>query len=169
MIVIVEGIDRVGKTTLCNLLKEQLGLKIYKKEREGGNNANTLLANLVNFANATGHISFWKSDICKDISFVVDRFSWTELVYSTVLRQNPNELMNLINEDLEEMDHVLMVLIRPTDISWSSNQHGEDLEPYSKMFDELFKNYKGHKIATDHEHLQEVVDYIKERVANHEK
>jgi thymidylate kinase len=164
MIIIVEGVDRVGKTTLCNLLKEQLGLQVYKKEREGGNDGKGPLELLVNYGNATGHLSFWESDICKDLSFVVDRFQWTETVYSTILRKNPNDLMDNVNHWLEEMDNVLMVLIKPTDIDWSSNQHGEDLRPYEELYEKLYDEYRGQKISATHETLQEVVDYIREKV-----
>ena len=34
MIVIIEGIDRVGKTTLANKLHDEYGFEIYKSERQ---------------------------------------------------------------------------------------------------------------------------------------
>ncbi len=37
MIIIIEGIDRVGKTTLANMLSERFSIPIYKQERIGGN------------------------------------------------------------------------------------------------------------------------------------
>lgn len=165
MIIIVEGVDRVGKTTLCNLIKDELGFKVYKKEREGGNLDKGPLAILVNYGNATGHISFWQSEVCKDLNFVVDRFQWTETVYSAILRKNPNELMDDINRELEEMNNVLMVLVKPTDIDWSSDKHGGDLRPYEELYEQLYDKYKGQKIAVTHETLHEVVEYVRKKVA----
>ena len=37
MIIIIEGIDRVGKTTLANMLSERFNIPIYKQVRIGGN------------------------------------------------------------------------------------------------------------------------------------
>ena len=33
MIIIVEGIDRVGKTTLCNRLRQELGYPVFKHNK----------------------------------------------------------------------------------------------------------------------------------------
>lgn len=163
MIIIVEGIDRVGKTTLCDMIEKQLGMRVYKKEREGGNENTSLPANILNFGNATGHLSFWKSDVCKDMNFVVDRFQWTEMVYSKILRKTPNGFMNIINSQLEKMDNVVMVLVKPVDLEWSSKKHGSDLSEYDEMFNDLFSEYEGNKLLASFYNLQETVDILKWR------
>lgn len=160
MIIIVEGIDRVGKTTFCNMLKDQLGIKTYKKDREHSNGDKTLSSAISNYGNAMGHVGFWSSDICKDLTFTVDRFHWTEKVYNMLLRGVPSNMMDVVDKRLAKMPNVLMVLVKPTNIEWSSKKHGTNLEAYDAMFNSLYDEYKGHKMTTNFNHLQEAVDYI---------
>lgn len=169
MIVIVEGVDRVGKTTLCN----QLGIPFYKKERELGNDDANERAQVINYGNALGHVDFWSNPICKDLNFVVDRFQWTETVYNILLRDTlfNTTIKYCVNIDyrLSKMPNVLMVLVRPTDIEESSKQHGSDLSQYSRLFDSLYKEYKGTKTWIDYNNIPEAVKYIKGLMNNEEQ
>lgn len=135
MIIIVEGIDRIGKTTLCEKISKCLNIPVYKyngiiKYDKMQNNQETdkslMLLDLVNKLNC---------DIIFDRSFV------TDYVYGIIERNYDVDNAN-INLDIvvSKMLHniksdIVIVYMQPTDIEMSSKQHGKDLLPHSKLFD----------------------------------
>lgn len=86
MMIVLEGIDGVGKTTLANLLS-----KIYN-------------AGIIHATRETPNDWAWFSeimDLAKDRNIIADRFFWGQFVY-----QNPEE-RNLNWEQLRELEHRL--------------------------------------------------------------
>lgn len=134
MIFIVEGIDRVGKTTLCNLLKSEFGLPIFKDEFRYGNydcaheKANTFL-NLI------------ENGIVKDV--IVDRFHWSEFVYGKINRGVEDSKVCLdIENRLKQVGNsqvVMMIYVRPENIEQSIKEHGSDLHKHNELFKKLYK------------------------------
>lgn len=138
MIIIVEGIDRVGKTTLCNQLSDELNIPIFKKDRITSSISLTQEDEvLINVGHAHGLIDAWS--MFTDNHIIVDRFYWTEYVYTKLqrCRHIPYEFVTEIEDHLASTDYFL-VYVRPTDIAWSSNQHGSDLSEHLAIFDELY-------------------------------
>lgn len=137
VIIIVEGIDRVGKTTLCNKLSKTLNIPIhkyngiipYKKMKNKQETDKTL--GLIQLIEET------KSDI------IFDRCFLTDFVYG-VLERGYNEKkayknMGLVFERLGSyslIDNVFLVLVRSSNIGKSSKEDGRNLLAYSAMFDE---------------------------------
>ena len=126
MIVIVEGVDRCGKTTLCKKL-ESKGF-IYLKDtsprvitRAGED------AKLKTFASII-------SNLPKDCNVVVDRLHYTEYVYGVIERKYCSVVAYDVDNMLSKRDDVAIVLMLSENIQVSSYQHGSDLEPYEEMF-----------------------------------
>ena len=170
MIIVIEGIDRVGKTTLCNMLSSQLDIAVFKDSRM------VELENIPSYQKADAAVSSMNTIVnmyeqlyasC-DLSIVLDRFHATEYVYGTLERNSfvykANEYFEAIEKRLEEQDY-LFVLVKPTDIKESSKQHGKNLEMYETAFEALFEKIpEEYKIKTDYNHLNEVVAEIKRRI-----
>lgn len=149
MVIIIEGIDRVGKTALANMISKKYHIPIFKQERieKGSLVALGSTGNYYeNYIRARSLVEFWNSDsFTQDI--IIDRFHWTEAVYSWVDRDTiiPAKLM-LYNDDSvqklmsKKRDKYLIIYVKPTDIEWSSQQHGKDLHRHNSMFTTV-RNY----------------------------
>ena len=172
MVIIVEGIDRVGKTTLCEKLSKEIGYSIFKKDRtevpnlfrkDGTNIPIRIQKNssaFINYGNAAAIVELINRGYIDNI--IIDRFHWTEAVYSKIDRRDPLPSMLMDNiENQMQKERFLMVYVIPTDIQWSSNQHGTDLSYHSKMFDDLYRNSKLDIIVTDFNNLDKTVKTIK--------
>lgn len=164
MIIIVEGIDRVGKTTLANKLSSELNIPVFKKERICGNEAKDEEATAFNYGNAAGIVDIWNwIDFKQDM--IVDRFHWTESVYGQVERGSNDSkyFMGLIEERmLLRKNKYLMIYMRPTSIERSSEEHGKDLSEHLKRFDELATNTQLSLIVGDYNQIDEIVKTVKE-------
>lgn len=164
MIIIVEGIDRVGKTTLCNRLSTELNIPIYKKERVTTLTPVTQYATIMlNVGDAIGTVDFWSSD-CFDGDIIVDRFYWTEYVYTRSERYvgiDRNLLQMVENRIMKHKDKFIIVYVKPTDIKLSSDMHGSDLSYHSELFDTVFNSSKLDIITTNFNELDNAIDTIK--------
>lgn len=86
MLIVLEGVDGVGKTTLATLLSKTMNAGIIHATRETPNDWD------------------WFSeimDLARDRNIIADRFFWGQFVY-----QNPDE-RNLNPEQLHELEHRL--------------------------------------------------------------
>ena len=152
MLIIVEGIDRVGKTTLINKLHENIvkrgiecsrlnPLYSYMKINEMDNkNETDKMIKMLNM---------YKS--CKEPLLLVDRFHITDYSYGVVKRGYDalyaDMNLNILNNELRNIKHILFY-VQPVDISKSELQHGESLkEVYDMQLYALTQcEYKGIKI-----------------------
>lgn len=154
--IIVEGIDRVGKTTLVNLLRERTGLPILndkyyyigKEDVRENKRVNTeKIQSVINFA--------------RDISdrFIVDRLHWSELVYGEVDRGYANlDVLNLENELVELGAKI--ILVTPTDLDMSSKEHGKDLSNHESLFTKLFEESNLDKFKCNYKSLDKAVEWV---------
>ena len=162
MVVIVEGIDRVGKTTLCNMLKEKLGYPVFKEDVRDFKGANMQYANFCSMASI---INMCK---CLNANIIFDRFFATEYVYGLIERGYSLQTADMINESIVELLNdiqCVFVYVRPTDVLASSKEHGKNLEKHDKLFFELFnseliKGSKMLKIDCDFNSLSFVAEII---------
>ena len=165
MIIIIEGIDRVGKTTLANKLSSELNIPIFKKDRIGKNKDISYNSMVVNFGNATGLLDMWNwSEFNADI--IVDRFHWTESVYGTIERHPDTRFyMDIIEKIMMlKKEKYLMIYMRPTSIERSSEEHGKDLSEHLKRFDELATNTELDLIIGDYNQIDDIVKTVKEKL-----
>jgi len=134
LIVIVEGIDRVGKTTLCNMFAEK-GFKYFKDVYFDGVPITRKIAS----EKLRTTLEFLK--LFKDENIVVDRFHMTEFVYGALERNYTSSEVEFIDKELALLDAVL-ILVVPTDksdLKRASEAHGKDLKIYQATFEAFFK------------------------------
>lgn len=102
MIIIVEGIDRVGKTTLCEMIeehyKESLNIKRFRDNTRYAHNHNDMM---VNTEKNNTIVSMIEEDIIHNI--ILDRFHITEFVYGAVDRSYKNFDMYDIDRRLADI------------------------------------------------------------------
>lgn len=166
MIVILEGIDRVGKTTIAEALRDNLGFKIFKKERIGGNTGVDKDTTLVNYGNALGLVDVFNWDGFND-NIVIDRFHWTEAVYSLCDRNDnkAKKLMGFVElKMLEKKEKYLMIYVRPIDIKFSSRAHGSDLTKHLEEFEKLYVHSSLPKYMTTFYSKDLVVREVERRI-----
>lgn len=159
MFVIVEGIDRVGKTTLCNKLEKELGFKKYK------------IRNQFKFDNISHNVDVNEAilgmmKLCNE-NIVFDRFHMTEFVYGYCDRDCYGLHQYLsINSELYSLKNCLVILVNPVDVKKSSQEHGTDLTKHNEIFKELFNFYAGLKFSCDYNTLNEAINFVKEKMKN---
>lgn len=126
MMIVLEGIDGVGKTTLANLLSKSLNAGIIHATRETPNDwawFNELM------------------DLAKDRNIIMDRSFWGQFAY-----QDPED-RKLTWEQLHELEHrleqeggkLIYVTADPVDIM---TRLGARAEKLSLPLDELKKRYQ---------------------------
>lgn len=139
MIIIVEGIDRVGKSTLCNKLSKELRMPIYKHDNkqfdysamDNENETDKMLQLIDLYGILNGDVIF-------------DRFHMSDLVYGIMLRnynvQSASKNYKLIDDRLSGLwrQEAILILVKPTDIEKSSHEHGTDLTEYDRLMQAAF-------------------------------
>lgn len=162
MIIIIDSIDRVGKTTLANKLAKELNGNIYKHSIKNGSysemnddSETCAMFALINLANTYS-----------DSVTIFDRFHLSNTIYGLIERDYDEigAIVNFINLDnaLSELDDVVLIKVNPTDLNMSSEQHGKDLTPYYNMFNKLYNmsNIKT-KIECDYNSINDVIKKLK--------
>ena len=160
MIIIVEGIDRVGKTTLCNKLSTELNIPVYKHSQK------VMDYSLMDNMNETDKM-IHMLDVCKltNASLIFDRFHFSDFAYGIIDRhydkKTAKENLILLDKTLHDMNAIL-ILVFPTDISSSSKQHGKDLTPYSELIHYAHEISNMKMYICNYHRIDDVVKKIKE-------
>ena len=158
MLVIVEGIDRVGKTTLCEKLSEKLNVPIYKHKNEQFN-----YSKMDNENETDKMLQLLDMYSILDGDVIFDRFHLSDFVYGTIERKydliKSEENVKKIEEKLKELNAIL-VLIVPTNVKESSEKHGKNLIEYAVTFENLFNESKIKKLKCNFYSLDEAVEFI---------
>lgn len=145
MIVVVEGIDRVGKTTLCKRIESELGF-IYFKDLSGINIpfVTTGMLKTVAYNKMTTAIEFLKLFGGKnEPHIVIDRFHLTELVYGKLKRGYFNRACYIADEVLSELFTTLIFIFADSNQCVLSNsEHKFDLDDYNNGFVEFYTKSK---------------------------
>lgn len=166
MIIIVEGIDRIGKTTLCNLLSSTYKIPIYRHIGERDLNAisnNTETEKLLQI-----------SEICRlsDAFIIFDRFYFSDYVYGRVERgydiykadRNFKTIDDFIANDLKD---AILILVSPTDINKSSQEHGRDLNKHDALFNYLYERSAiTNKFNCNYNTLQKAIEFVGSKINN---
>lgn len=170
MIIVVEGIDRVGKTTLCKMIEKEFDCLLFKDSMMKGLEAvpNRFKPDLAVSSMNTILNMYEALQISADFDIVLDRFHATEYVYGTIERNYPlvhaKEYFNAIEDRLEEKYNYFFILVKPTNLEESSKNHGKDLSMHEKKFEALYDSIPDeYKIKTDFNHLQDTIDELRGR------
>lgn len=159
MIVVVEGIDKVGKTTFAKKL-EGAGFVYLKDE--------FMLPETTAFDFASYSIgkcdSFVK--VIKELNeqgknVVVDRLHLTEAVYGQEDRAGQTSLSGVFSIDmiLANMG-AFLVYFKPVDINFCNNEHGSDLSKKSELFDYFYRMSCMRKIQITYEAIPFLIEQV---------
>lgn len=160
MIIIVEGIDRVGKTTLCNKLSGEFGIPIHKYK---GIISYDKMSNAEETDKTLGLIQLLQET---NADIIFDRSYLTDYVYGIIERKYDKlpalAHFYMIDEVLENMKDVFLIYVLPVDIKKSNYEHGKDLQKYDDMFYEMFKESKiKNKYRCTYNSFNMAIDFIK--------
>lgn len=165
MIVIVEGIDRVGKTTLCKMLCK-LGFDYFKDEWVIKSEIKQAQERLFSVGKLDTTIALLKQYRKNDRHIVVDRLHITELVYGKHIRgyeQHGNQML-AIDRQLAMLDPIL-VYVMPENIEKSSKEHGMDMKAMeSDFYGQVASSMIKRKMYTKYSSLENVVDIIMDEI-----
>lgn len=166
MIIIIDSIDRVGKTTLATKLAENLNGKIYKHAIKNGNyeqmkdeSETCAMFGLINLAM-----------LYNDAVTIFDRFHMSNTIYGMINRGYDEttalQNFNAIDKALADLgDNVILIKVNPTDIDRSSAEHGSDLKPYFNWFNLLFEHSKiANKYEINYHGIDELVEQLKNKL-----
>ncbi len=155
MIVIVEGIDRVGKTTFCEALAKDTGWPIYKhdnklfdySEMDDKNEVDKMLQLL----DVIDQLDVQLDEVHSH-GLIFDRFHLSNLVYG--FKERDYDLhdgmvrLAAVEERLQAMRQkaLLVMLYDRAGTYRASIEHGKDLKGYQFAFDKLYECAKMPKI-----------------------
>ena len=124
MIVVIEGIDRVGKTTLANKLVD--GGFVYLKDEFVLDKSFTTQFSEYSLGKCDSLVAVAKALDSQGKNVVIDRLHLTELVYGTELRNEAN-VAGCYAIDLA-LAHIgaVLYLVLPSDIGLSNELAGMD-------------------------------------------
>lgn len=157
MIIIVEGVDRVGKTTLCEKLAKVTGYKIFRDDtRYFGNHKDAY----INTEKINTLQCLIDNGVVKDI--ILDRYHFTEFVYGYFDREYCNIAMQDIDKRLSNLGHeVLLLYVKPENVILSSIEHGRNLREHNKLMCKLFNASEiKTKIDLKYRDIDDVVDVV---------
>ena len=157
MIVVVEGIDRVGKTTLVNKLvkagfinlKDEFIINEFVEKFDDYS-----IGKCESFVQAAKNLEEQGHNV------VIDRLHLTEYVYGTIRNRGVNEqavwAMDMILTNLD----AILCYVRPSNIEISNNEAGINQEKYDEMFEFATKLSSIRRVVTDYNNLYEAFDKI---------
>lgn len=133
MVIIVEGIDRIGKTTFCRTLSKKTGIPIFKENNffntgysTGDELRETLIEKMSSIINIIETIN---------CDIILDRFHLSEIVYGTVERNTHMYEWALWELDKKLSDiGAILCYMNPVCIQKSEEEHGARLIEHNEMF-----------------------------------
>lgn len=159
MLLIVEGIDRVGKTTLCKKLEEELGFFIYKDPRFlDFKEATSKQAQLV-MVDKMRSILYAIENLAYSENIVLDRFHLTELVYGILDRECDVRDSIKYFDKIDVLSSLLgfkMFLVLPVDLERSSKEHGSDLTLHDTLFRKTFEMSRLDKQCVNYDFINDL-------------
>ena len=169
MVIILEGIDRVGKTTLAAKIAEEINGRIFKAERVEGMLCSVNENNAISYGYCMGQVQLFNNTYATSHSnhIIIDRFHWTEYVYTKLQRDRYLDdyyLNNIEREMLKCKDGYLIIQMMPIDINVCSRMHGRDLKKHQELFDEIYNNSNLNKYRCTYKSTDLVIDMIKQTI-----
>lgn len=155
-IIIVEGIDRIGKSTLCKLLSKKYDIPIFKENPYyGWYQRQRIVEKMFTIMNMVEQLN---------LSIIIDRFYLTEFVYGYLNRKE--EIDKLLFDRIESKLNLLntaLILVNPENVKVSSLQHGSDLSQHEKLFTDLFWDSSiNKKVTTVYKDFEKTSEELKE-------
>lgn len=134
--IIIEGIDRVGKSTLSKLLSEKLEAPIFHDNNKPPYVNNNCSNNNLIQGFITYKFELLLSSLFINSNVIVDRFHISEKVYNRMRNCDFNDFFDFDKRLSEE--NAVLILVVPDDIEKSSNEHGSSLKNHNVLFELFF-------------------------------
>lgn len=163
MVIVVEGIDRVGKTTLVDMLHKVTGFPVYK------NNTQFKLSDMDNENETDKMIKMLQLCALGSVNVIFDRFHWTDMVYGVIQRAYDYDIAVKNKSIIEGLLHqmgAMIVLVEPVDVIRSSEEHGGNLVYHNALFDELYDDCTLCKYACNFYTLDDAKMWVMSNVKN---
>ena len=158
-IIVVEGIDRVGKTTIANKIQAESEFDQFMKfhtykhdesfvgyDKMDTDNEADKMAQLLTIADMFG------------CNVLFDRFHLSDFVYGIIGRgykfSDAYRNMQAIDTMLADMNSVL-VYVKPVDLKRSSEEHGSDLTMHDRLMDAAFNDSMMNKIEVNYDVVED--------------
>jgi thymidylate kinase len=138
MVIIIEGLDRTGKTTLANELSKRFNIPIYKKDREEfGNSLEE--DELINLGDSIATVKLFNSELFKGRHVILDRFHWSEYVFNIVDRGgflNDRYLDEVCCEMDKNPSNYIIIHMHPTNLlrCVRNDEHGRDINTFAEYY-----------------------------------
>ena len=166
MIIIVEGIDRCGKTTFVDKICEQMpnllrfkDLNVCSKTYTDEDFKSFSLGKL------DTSVAFLKQLSEKGYDIIVDRLHLTELAYGSVERKSTSyKEIGQLDNILAKLDCIL-ILVEPTDLQWSNEQAEKNQTEHYHAFKSHYINSAIEKYHTNFNELDKMIDIIYHRMS----
>lgn len=166
-IVVVEGIDRVGKTTFTDRLQSKLGAGrsfVFKHDCSivdyAGMDDDNETDKMVQLLEMYSQLQAVSGD---DSVLVFDRFHVSNAVYGIIERRydfkNACENFDIVDSMLHRL-YAHLVYVKPTSVARSSAEHGTSLKRHDELFDLFMASSSCDKVICDYYSLDAAVDYI---------
>lgn len=161
MLIIVEGIDRVGKTTLVNRINKKFNIPVYRHVGERD------IAMIKNDIETDRNLQILEICRLSNSLLIFDRFHWTDFVYGCIQRHYDfTEALNnkdKIERMLSELQTII-IFVKPSDIKLSSFQHGCNLNRHEKLFEFLYNETCLDKTECTYDTLCEAEDFLCKKI-----
>lgn len=160
MVIIVEGIDRVGKTTLCNALSKKLNVPIYKHD------ISHMDYSKMDNMNETDKMSHMLT-LCEMFNgnIIFDRFHWSDYVYGIIDRHysvvSATNNLSYLNKRLNDLNAII-VYVQPNNIKLSSDEHGSDLSHHLSLMNYCYETSTVKMFKCTYDTIDNVIEEIKE-------
>lgn len=171
-VIIVEGVDRVGKTTCLNKIKEKLKknyiqyeFKDFNESKEqkvkDRNKLNSKLVKKLETREITTCYSWLLSLRDTNLNILIDRLYMSEYAYGYAYRNYFNEVCKYFDDNAKKDGiRLLTVYIEPTDLEESIRQHGLDLHLVKCIFDVFTKYTKNDIIKGSYKDIDYLANYV---------
>lgn len=164
MIVIVEGIDRVGKTTFIDkMCNERKMIRLKDRNVCSESYADSDFSSF-SLGKLDTSVSFLEQLTEQGFDVIVDRLHLTELVYGKTKNRD------VCQSKIYELDKILstqeciLVYVQPTDLKWSSEQAGEDETQLDRQFNFEYNLTNIESFYTNFNNLDETVYKVSQRI-----
>ena len=166
-IVIFEGHDRAGKTSICNELARQTGLQLFKNHNQLKNFAARSFANSV-FIEANYVYQMLQQCKFEGGGIIFDRSMPSEYVYAKVFgRKTDLQMIEVFDEAMAQMDAKIIYCHKDVDFS---AKFSDEVVAYSNLaqiksaYDEYFQvtKCKVLKLETSDENLDAQISAIRQ-------
>lgn len=168
MIVIVEGIDRVGKSTFCKELSKDTYWPVYKHDNKWFNYE--LMDNMNETDKMLQLLDLYDSlneQLIVGSGIIFDRFHFSDFAYGCNARKDYNESVafdNFVSIEkrlLAMRETVVLVFMYDSNGTMrASIEHGSSLDEIDKSMRRLYKASKLRKIMVEYKDILKAIDAI---------